>query len=185
MAVATPKTKLVTGEELLEMGDVGPCELVEGEIVKMSPTNVEHAYLESKISRLLGEFVEENKLGWVLGGEIGIYTRRNPDSVRGADVVFLSSERVPERPRQGFLEIAPDLVVEIVSPTDRWSDLHDKIEEYFSIGVDRIWVVEPRRKAVRIYASPTDVEIVDEDAVVAGEGSLVGFTLSVAELFSG
>ena len=182
MTIAEPKQKLITGEELLEMGDIGPCELVAGEIIKMSPTNVEHGYLENEIGRLLGNFVAGKKNGWVLTGEVGIFIQRNPDTIRAADVVFISKERVPERPRQGFLEIAPELVVEIVSPTDRWSDLHDKIEEYFGIGVQWVWIVEPTRQVIRVYSAPTKVEIVAEQ--LQGEGILAGFELSVSHLFA-
>lgn len=182
MATAEIKQKLITGEELLEMGDIGRCELVEGEIVRMSPTNVEHAYLENEIGRLLGNFVTEHQVGWVLTGEAGIYTRRDPDSVRAGDVVFVSKERAPQRPRHGFLNIAPELVVEIVSPTDRWTDLHDKIEEYFAIGVLWVWVVEPKRSAIRVYGTPTEVEVIED--VLHGKGILEGFKLSVARLFT-
>jgi Uma2 family endonuclease len=80
-------------------------------------------------------FVQEHNLGWVMTGEIGIYTRRNPDRVRGADVVFLSKECWPDRPPKGFLEVAPDLVVEIISPNDRWQDVRQNLAEYFAIGV--------------------------------------------------
>jgi Uma2 family endonuclease len=123
---AYPRTTLITGEALWQMGDIGPCELVEGEIVPMSPANVEHAFLEAEIGRLLGNFVAERQLGWVLVGEVGIYTRYNPDSVRAADVAFISKERIPQRLRQGFLKVAPELVIEVVSPGDGWLELHDK-----------------------------------------------------------
>ncbi len=182
MTVAELKQKLITGEELLEMEDIGPCELVAGEIVKMSPTNVEHAYLESEIGRILGNFVVERKIGWVFTGEAGVYTQRNPDSIRAGDVVFISKERAPKRPRHGFLEIAPELVVEIVSPSDRWADLHDKIEEYFGIGVQWVWVVEPTRQVIRVYRAPTNVEIVAD--LLRGEGILAGFELAIPELFA-
>jgi Uma2 family endonuclease len=160
MTVAEPKQKLVTGEELMEMGDIGRCELVAGEIIKMSPTNVEHGYLENEIGAQLRNFVTEHKNGWVLTGEVGIFTQRSPDTIRAGDVVFISKERASERPRQRFLDIAPELVVEIVSPTDRWSDLHDKIEEYFDIDVQWVWVVEPTRQVIRVYNAPAKVEIV-------------------------
>ena len=182
MAVAERTKKLITGEELLEMESIGPCELVAGEIVKMSPTNVEHAFLENEIGRILGNFVVEQKIGWVLTGEAGVYTQRNPDSIRAGDVIFISKERMPKRPRRGFLETAPELVVEIVSPSDRWADLHDKIEEYFGIGVQWVWVVEPTRQVIRVYSAPTQVEIVANQ--LQGQGVLAGFELSVTELFA-
>lgn len=180
---APPKTKLITGEELLAMGDIGPCELIDGRIVRMTPTGGEHGTVESDLGRHLGNFVADRELGWVMGDEVGIYTRRNPDRVRGADIVFVSKERLPGGPPQGYLEIAPDLVVEIMSPNDSWEDVRDKLEEYFSIGVGWVWIVEPENRAVLVYRSRTDLQIFNEGDTVAGEGVLEGFTLPVASLF--
>ncbi len=147
MSTAPAPTRLITGEELLAMGDIGPCELIDGEIIPMSPAGGVHGWIESTLGRALGTFVEERDLGWVMGGEVGIYTRRNPDRVRGADVAFWSHERLPEGPPPGFLDVVPELVVEVISPTDRWRDIREKIEEYFAIGVDR-YGSSSRRRAV-------------------------------------
>ena len=117
---AVPSDRLITGEELLAMGDIGPCELIDGRIVPMSPAGVEHGVLEQRLGRALGAFVEDRRLGWVLVGEVGIYTRRTPDRVRGADAAFISGQRLPQRPKKGFLEVAPELVCEVMSPDDRW-----------------------------------------------------------------
>ncbi len=177
------ETKLITGEELLEMGDIGPCELIDGRIVPMSPTGDEHGIVEIKLGGRLDSFVTERQLGWVMGGGVGIYVRRNPDRVRGADVVFISKERLPE-PRGKFLEVAPELVVEIMSPDDRWQNVRDKLEEYFSIGVQWVWVVEPANRAVLVFHSPTEVEKFDEDDTLRGEDLLEGFELPVPNLFA-
>lgn len=89
--------------------------------------------------------------GWVMTGKVGIYTRRHPDRVRGANVVFLSKERWPDHPPRGFLEVAPDLVVEIMSPNDRWQDVRQKLAEYFAIGVRWVWIVEPENQTVLVF----------------------------------
>lgn len=133
-------TATITGDELFALGDIGPAELIDGRIIPMSPTGGEHGRLESELAALLREHVRQRRLGWVLAGEAGIYTRRNPDRVRGMDVAFISAARLPRLPA-GFLTVAPELVVEIVSPTDRWSDVQAKVEEYLAIGVDVVWVV--------------------------------------------
>jgi Uma2 family endonuclease len=181
--IAPPETKLITGDELLEMGDIGPCELIDGRIVPMAPTGGEHGFVEFNLGTELRSFVRQHKLGWVMGGEVGIYTRRNPDRVRGADVLFISKERATERPA-GFLKTAPELVVEVISPTDRWQDIQQKIEEYFAIGVRWIWVVEPDNRAVRVYRSINEVQKLEESDTLVGEGTLAGFTLPVAEIFA-
>lgn len=180
--IAPPETKLITGEELLEMGDIGPCELIDGRIIPMTPAGGEHGFLESELAWHLRSFVMKQKLGWVMGGEVGIYTRRNPDRVRGADIAFISKERLPEPPK-GFLEVAPELVVEIVSPGDRWEDVRQKLEEYFAIGVQWVWIVEPENRAVLVYRSLSEMQKFGEEDTLKGEGVLEEFELPVASLF--
>lgn len=178
-----PRARRITGEELLAMGDIGPCELVDGRIVPMVPTGSEHGMVEINLGRYLANFVAERKLGWVAGGEVGIYTRRRPDSVRGADLVFISKARSGSRPSRGFLTVAPDLVVEIMSPDDRWRNIREKLMEYFAIGVDRVWLVDPDRRLIQVYRSPTELTQLAETDTLIGEGVLEGFSMPVAELF--
>ena len=167
------------------MGDIGPCELVEGRILHMTPTGSEHGAIESNLSFELGSFVRQHGLGRVLVGEVGIYTRRNPDSVRGADVAFISGARISIRPAKGFLEVAPELVVEIMSPDDRWRDVRQKLGEYFAIGVERVWIVEPDSRTVLVYRSETEMGKLGEGETLEGEGVLEGFAVPVARLFEG
>lgn len=178
-----PRARRITGEELLAMGDIGPCELVDGRIVNMVPTGNEHGIIEANLARHLGNFVAERKLGWVSGGEVGVYTRRRPDSVRGADLVFMSRVRSGSRPNRGFLTVAPDLIVEVMSPDDRWRDIREKLIEYFTVGVDRVWLVDPDRRLIQVYRSPTELTQLAETDTLTGEGVLEGFSLPVAELF--
>jgi Uma2 family endonuclease len=183
-STAQTETTLITGEELLAMGDIGPCELIDGRIAAMSPTGGRHGIIESRLGSALSFFVQQHDLGWVLTGEVGVYIRRNPDRVRGADVVFLSREGWPEGPPGGFLEGTPDLVVEIMSPNDRWQEIRQKIAEYFSIGVRWVWIVEPENRAVLVFQSSTDFQQFGAEDIIAGEGPLQGFTLPVAGLFA-
>ncbi len=185
MAILTapPKTDLITGEDLLALGDIGPSELIDGRIAPMVPTGSEHGWFELYLAHSLNLYVLRRKLGWVLTGEPGIYIRRNPDTIRAADVVFVSKNRVSRLPR-GFLEVAPELVVEIMSPSDRWQDIRSKLDDYFSIGVERVWIVEPERRTVLVYRSSTDLREFGEDDVLKGEGVLEGFELPVADLFA-
>ena len=118
---------------------------------KLSSKSGGDGIIESRLASALSFFVQQHDLGWVLAGEVGIYIRRNPDRVRGADIVFLSRERWPEGPSEGFLEGSPDLVVEIMSPNDRWQEVRQKIVEYFSIGVRWVWIVEPENRAVLVF----------------------------------
>jgi len=176
--------RLITGDELFEMGDIGPCDLVDGTIVPLTPTGAEHGTIEFRLAADLINFVRQRRAAWVLGGELGVYTQRNPDRVRGADIAVVSKARLPNGPGKRFLEVAPELVVEIMSPDDRWQDVRQKIIEYFAIGVDRVWIVEPENRSVLVFRSPTESRQLTENDDLAGEGPLEGFSIRVAHVFA-
>ena len=182
--LAVTTQPLVTGEALAAMGDIGRSELVEGKIIMLSPTGWPHGKSERRFGHALGSFVDEHHLGEVLVGEVGIYTRRDPDTVRGADVIFISNERLAQLTSAGFLDVAPELIVEIMSPDDRWSEVKQKIREYFSIGALLVWVADPSDKTVSVYRSLTEVRVLAESDLLGGEEVLPGFSVSVASLFA-
>jgi Uma2 family endonuclease len=174
----------ITGEELAELPNVGPCELVEGRLVPMSPTGGEHGRVEGNFFEAIRAFVREQDLGKVLVGEVGVFTRRNPDTVRGADVAFISNERYERLgSKRGFLDVAPDLVVEVLSPRDSAVGLTQKLREYFAAGVRLVWVADPEARAVLTYRSLTDVREFRESDRLPGDDILPGFTVEVARLF--
>lgn len=180
---ASTVSELITGEELLDMPGLGPCELVKGEIKEMSPTGRQHGRIESKLGRYLDEFVSERTLGEVMVGEVGIYTGRDPDTVRGADVLFISHARLETASPKGFLDVAPELVVEIMSPSNAWEEVRQKMEEYFAIGVEQVWIVEPANRAVQVYQARDAVRTLTEEDTLEGEGPLEGFALTIRTLF--
>lgn len=183
MVIAPTEEKLITGEEFLAMGDIGPCELVNGRIVPMSTNGGEHGLIESEIIFQLKRFNTQHKAGWVLGGEAGVYVRGNPDTVRGMDAAYISKVRHPARPR-GYLDVAPELIVEVISPNDRWKEIQDKLKEYFAIGVEQVWLIEPEDRTVFVYSALTEVIRLSEADTLHGEGVLAGFTLPLVELFA-
>jgi len=184
MVVNTPpaNTKLVSGEELYARGDVGPCELIDGRISKMTPTGDQHGAIEANIAAELMAFVRSQDLGKVRVGEVGIYTSRDPDTVRAADVLFISNERYAKRQTPGFFDIAPDLVVEILSPNDRWSEVTQKLREYFDVGVRLVWVVDPAARSVFSYRSLTDMREFGEQSELPGDDVLPGLSIPVSQL---
>jgi Uma2 family endonuclease len=174
---------LLTGEDLFVMGDLGRTELIAGRLIRMPPTGYAHGRIESKFDRILRQFVEQHQLGQVFVGEVGIYTRRNPDTVRGVDVAYVSNERVAQIKSQSYLDIAPELIVEVLSPDDRWDDVMDKLDEYFAIGVQLVWIADPKRQRVFVYHSPTDVERFTLNDHLTGGTVLPGLQVAVAEVF--
>ncbi len=173
----------LTGDELFEMGDLGPCELIAGRIIPMTPAGGPHGFIELNVGYELKTFVKQNKLGWVQTGEVGIYTGRNPDTVRGADVIFISKKRLKKLPKTGFLEVAPELVVEIFSPSETWKEIEDKIDEYFAAGVKWIWVVNPKNRDLIIYQGDKEPKKLRENDTLIGEDILSGFELKISKLF--
>lgn len=183
----TPITNLepqiLTGKEAYALGDMGRYELVEGVIVPMSPTKPLHGKYENRLGLLLSVFVEQHDLGEVMVGEVGIYVQRNPDTVRGADVLYISHERLSQASRNDFLDVAPELVIEVMSPNDRWIEVRRKLREYFMVGVMVVMVVEPEEEVVSLYRSLTDVQEFAPPDVVTLPDVLPGFKIPLELLF--
>jgi Uma2 family endonuclease len=178
----------ITGEELDAMGDIAPCELVRGRIVWASPSGPEHGIVVVNFAREIGAFVEARGLGKVMGGEVGITTRRGPDTVRGGDVVFMSAERFARwkrEGRRGFLDIAPELVVEVFTRSPGAKKLGEKLREYFSIGVKRVWVVNIARRTIRVHRSPEEYRVFGTRDVLEDDEILPGFRADVRRLVEG
>lgn len=175
---------VLSGELLAELADLGPCELVEGRIVKTSPTGPRHAKLEQQVAWLLRTFLERHPLGELYVGEIGIYTRRNPDTVRGADIAFVSHERLSAQdPEAPYLTVAPELVVEILSPNDRAQQIETKTREYLGAGTLEVWVVDPENRSVRRQlAERAEISILGEDQTLT-MSTLPGLELPVSRIF--
>lgn len=178
-----PRDRLLTLEELpAAVGDLSG-DLVRGRFVAMPPTGRPHARTEVKLASKLEQFVSRGGRGEVLTGEIGIIVQRDPDTVRGADILFVSNERLRQAAPEGYLDVAPELVVEIVSPNDRWSDINEKLEDYFGIGVLAVWLIDPKRRRVHVYRSPTEAVTLGLGGVLSGGEALPGFEIQVDSLF--
>ncbi len=178
-----PAARLVTGQELAALGDLSRCELIGGRIVPMSPTSDKHGSYELNFGVALRAFVQAHQLGKVRVGEVGIYTGRQPDTVRAADVLFISNERYARRKSPSYLDVAPELVVEILSPGDSWSEVMQKLREYFAIGVRLVWVADPQARCVYAYRTLTNMREFTENDELPGEDVLPGFSVKVATLF--
>jgi Uma2 family endonuclease len=177
-------TRPITGAELFAMGDIGPSELVRGEVIHHMPTGHPHGFFENMIGALLYIYLKTNPIGRAMSGEVGIYTRRNPDTIRAADVTFISNERLVRAQAEGYLDVAPELVVEIMSPGNTWSEVQEKLAEYFAVGVLMMWVVDPQLEQIHVYRSPEQVRLLGKQDVLMGEDVLPGFQVALAEIFT-
>jgi Uma2 family endonuclease len=173
---------LITGDELARMPDHDLTELIDGRIVPLSPTNPEHGRLEANVARVLGNFVSAQNLGSVLVGEVGIFTRWRPDRVRGADVAFISHAQYERRTKsRGFLDVAPELVVEILSPER--PDTDQKVVEYLAIGVRLVLVVDPAAQIISAHRPNDAVKHYRKPDVVPCDDVVPGFSLPVVTVF--
>ena len=130
-------TQLITAEEYANMPDMGvPTELVRGEIIESGITTPRHGQVCHKAAFLLYDFTEAHCTGHTVCNNAGIITERNPDTVRGGDIWFISYGKIPKGPLpQDYLEVAPEIVIEVKSVFDRWSKLLGKVAEYLDAGV--------------------------------------------------
>lgn len=156
-------------------------ELVRGEVITMPPPQGRHGLVQVQIAYLLKCVVAPRKLGWVTA-ETGVILERDPDTVRGPDVAYCSVARHPSRP-EGYYEIPPDLVVEVLSPDDRKKDVREKIKEYVTNGVKLVWLVDPEIRTVTIYAGSLRGTELDENETITGGEVLPEFSCKVAEFF--
>ena len=159
-------------------------ELVDGKLIGTHmPTGHKHGHIEAMIAAILIAFMRTAKLGKILSGEVGIFIRRNPDSIRAADVAFISNQRYAQVRSDSYLDIAPELVVEVMSPADTWSEVKQKLRDYFGAGIVLAWIVDPITESVTAYNADGSVqEFTTADTLVA-ETLLPGFAVRVAEIF--
>ena len=182
--MATVSKQLITAEEFARMPDPpdgSQQELVRGEIVTMPPPGGLHGACCPKIDRRLGNFIEGNNLGTVFANDTGFIIERNPDTVRGPDISLWSRERLPEVP-EGYIEIPPDLAVEVISPRDHYSRIQNKVRHHLNHGVRLLWVVDPQDRSVTVYHPSRQATILEENETITGEDVLPGFSCRVADL---
>ncbi len=184
----SPKTTISCAEFERLAGTLGPAELVDGEIVEMSPGGYTHSLVTGNIYSVLHEFARKNHLGRVLTNELGIHVQQSPPRSRGADVAFISFETLPpgEAPT-GFLTFPPDLIVEVLGDDDTLSKLEDKVEDYHRFGVRMVWIADPRTRSVTLFPLGEPARTLQEgDCISAGanlRGVLPGLSLAVESLF--
>src|SRR5436305_1705802 len=175
--------RLYTAEELLALPDDKRYELMEGQLTEMSPTGEAHNLLSIEFGALVRNFVRPRKLGRVYGAEMGFRLSKTPDTVLATDVAFVSKARL--KPVQsGYLDGAPDLAVEIVSPGNTEAEMHDKVKRYFQAGARLVWVAYPRSRVIYVYTSPNEVKILQADDTLTGGDVLPGFSVQVADIFA-
>lgn len=164
-------------------GEIARLELVRGQIVERTPTGGLHGLVTMELSRLVANYVREQGLGVVIAAETGFILATNSDTVRAPDVAFIAQDRLPRPIPQRYFPLAPDLAVEVVSPSDVAQDVRRKVIDFLQAGTRLMWVVYPETQTVDVYRPAQDVRVVDAQGVLQGGDVLPGFELSLRELF--
>lgn len=158
-------------------------ELVAGEVIREPMPSFGHGATAMRIARVLDEHVGRHRLGLVLG-ECGYVVRRNPDTVRGPDTSFVSSERLAAWDAKGpFFEGAPDLAVEVLSPSNTRREIEEKVEEYLAAGGREVWVADPATRRITVHRPGEEPRELGPEETLDGGDVLPGLTVPVADLF--
>lgn len=177
---------LMTAEQLEQLSQTGVrCELVAGELHTVSPAGFEHGFVAARILLLLGNHVRAKKLGKSFAAETGFLLSRDPDTVRAPDAAFVSNARLKDLPSnlKSYPPIAPDLVAEVVSPSDTFCEVEEKARYWIESGTSMVLVVDPSTQTLQVYQDEKHITVLREaDNFDAGE-VVPGWRFVVRELF--
>ena len=172
-----------TAEDLLRFRQAGKtAELVRGMLIVREPPGTGHGARAARLTLRVGAFVERHDLGQVFAQDTGFKIERDPDTVRAPDVAFVARERLAHIPDEGYAELAPDWVAEIVSPNDRPGEVLEKVGQWLGAGVRVVWVLDQKRWDARIYRADGTVSTVEPDGELNGEDVLPGFRCPLRDI---
>lgn len=176
--------KLYTADDLWEMSaqadDETRLELIDGVIYRMTPTGGEHGEVVTEFTLFIGGHVKANKLGRVTAAETGY--RLAPKTVVAPDIGFIAAARAPARLPKKYIPLAPDLAVEVVSPSDTYSRVMKKVNLFLQFGTRTVWVVDPDEKTVAVHTA-AGVRTLTVNDILDGGDVLPGFKLPVKDIF--
>jgi Uma2 family endonuclease len=150
----------------------------------MPPAGNVHGNQTMRLGWRLAQHVETNDLGVVFAAETGFKLASDPDTVRGVDIAFVSKARLEAVGEvEGYWPEAPDLAVEVISPSDTYTGVEEKVTEYLQAGAKAVWVVNPRRRTITVYRSLNEITILTEQDTLDGGEVVPGFRCRVSEVF--
>jgi Uma2 family endonuclease len=179
-------TSLLTAEQYIALPASfdGPTELVKGVLITMPPARPRHGQICARVAYFLLRYLEEHDIGHVLTNDSSTVTERDPDTVRGLDVTYYSYKRVPKGPLpQGLLPVSPELVFEVLSPNDRWNELHVKIAEYLSAGVLTVCVLDDENKSIHGFHADREPQVFESSEDFSIPGILKDLLVPVRRFF--
>ena len=157
-------------------------ELIRGQLVVREPPGTWHGRVAARLTLSLGTFTTQHGLGEVFAQDTGFKIARDPDTVRAPDVAFVLRERLVQIPDEGYADLAPDWVTEILSPSDRPGEVLDKVGQWLSAGVRLVWVIDRGRRQARVYRADGTVTIVEADGMLDGEDVFPGLGCPLGDI---
>lgn len=184
--IIPPPGRPWTEEDLmaLDSDDRYQYELVRGELRQMSPASFKHGKLEALLIYAVMVYLKTNPLGDVVTGDTGFKLQTDPLTIRVPDVAFVAAERIPTETMPAFLALAPDLVVEIVSPSETARSIAEKVSDYLQAGTQLLWLVYPEQQEVQEYRLGQPFQIYRIDDELDGREVLPGFRFALRDLFA-
>ncbi len=185
--MSTADTSLMTAEEFLALPDDGKeRELIRGELREkpMTYRNRFHAQAEARIAFLLGRWLEDQPQphGTVYSGEVGCILRHEPDTIVGIDVAYFSHAVTQRQTDEtALIDGVPLLAVEVLSPSDKQSEVHEKVMLYLESGVQAVWIVDPLFRTVQVHQRGAEPKTFNREETLSG--CLPGLEIPVADLF--
>ncbi len=177
--------RYITVTEFEEMTFDRPTELVCGELAEQPMPTSQHGAICVAISVFLWLWAKQSQRGSVFSNDSHVLTERDPDSVRGPDCAYISREKLPDgKLPAGVLRIPVDLAIEVLSRSDRWTDVLDKIQEYLRSGITEVWVIDPEQRSVAVHRAEAAPLHFDGDDELTRPELLPGFSCRVSELFA-
>jgi len=186
MATIETQTQPITANELLQMPDDGfRYELVRGTLRRMAPAGHQHGRIAINLTTPLDQHVRANDLGAVFAAETGFQLEADPDTVRAPDVAFVRKERLDEASEnEGFWPGAPDLAVEVISPSDTYTEVEEKVRDWLRFGTRLVLVVNPRTRTVTVHRAPDQHVVLTEGDTLDGGDVVPGWTMAVRAIFA-
>ena len=157
-------------------------ELVDGELIEMTPASGLHGIIAGALGAELGNFVHRHDLGYAFCPGTGFLLARDPDVVRAPDAAFVAWAHVPDPLPAGFWPLAPDLAVEVVSPGDSAADVQRRVGDFLKAGTRLVWVIYPDTLSTTVFHPGGEARVLDRDAALDGEDVLPGLRIPLADL---
>lgn len=159
-------------------------ELERGRAIEMSRAGERHGFVAGNLARILGNYTFERRRGYVCANDTGVLWERDPDTVRGPDVLYYSERRRAREMHPKYSEQIPKLIVEVLSPNDRISKVNTRMAQFLHWGVSVAWLADPEDSTLTVYRPDRPPKVYEADDDLTDEELLPGFTFHVADFFA-